>query len=74
MNASVQTNCKTRNQRRQKKLVQQRISGALLLILSIAAVAITAGSNNAMDHDYTALLLVIPLGLYLLFTKQVVFD
>lgn len=65
---------RTRNQYKRQKLLQQKIAGGLVLLLSIVAVIITAGSPNFIDHDYTALLFVIPLGIYLLLTKRVIFE
>lgn len=74
MNISVPVRRRTRNQRKQQKLFQQKIAGGLVLLLSIVAVIITAGSPNFIDHDYTALLFVVPLGIYLLLTKRVIFE
>lgn len=74
MNVSVPVRRRTRNQHKQQKLLQQRIAGGLVLLLSIVAVIITAGSPNFIDHDYTSLLFVVPLGIYLLLTKRVIFE
>lgn len=74
MNTSVPVRRRTRNQRKQQKLLQQKITGGLVLFLSVMAVVITAGSPNFIDHDYTALLFVVPTGIYLLLTRRVVFE
>lgn len=55
-----------------KKLRQQKLLGFLLLILCAIMVFITAHGETIADRDGTAVFLLAPLGLYMIFTKKVI--
>lgn len=61
----------TRNQRRQQKLVFQKLMGVALLVISIVILAM-AGGSTPEECDCTALLLSVPAAIFLLVTKHVV--
>lgn len=61
----------TRNQRRQQKLVFQKLMGAVLIVLSLVVLA-TIGGQTPEECDGLIALLFAPAGFFLLFTKRVV--
>ena len=52
---------------RKKNIIAQRILSALLLVLSIVCLPY-------LDYDITAHIIIVPLSLYLLFTRKAVMD
>ena len=60
-------------QRNIKRLyAQQKVMGATLLTLSLLILFVAFNGVTSADHDCTAALLTLPLGLYLLFTKKII--
>ena len=45
---------------------------AALLVISAAIVYMAFKGNSMVDRDLTAIILTAPMGLYLLFTKEIV--
>lgn len=55
-----------------KKLIMQKVMGlVLLLICGVVIMTASTGANSA-DKDVTPILILVPLGLYLVFTKRVI--
>lgn len=52
--------------------IQQRAMGLGLLLVSGLLLRLAYTGTTATDRDATAVLLTIPLGLYLLFTKEII--
>ena len=48
---------------------RQRIIGALLVIISILLVLMASRGTTIEERDATAVLFILPLGLYMIFTK-----
>ena len=61
----------TRTQFR-KKLREQRLYGLGMLLISALAIVVAATGNSIEGRDCTAVFLILPLGLYLLFTRHIV--
>lgn len=56
-----------------KKIFKQRIMGLILILISLVFLIflIMEPTNSPPEcHDATALLFIVPLGLYMLFTKK----
>jgi len=49
---------------------QQRICGVILVLLSILIVILAAHSTTMEERDITVVLLLLPLGVYLICTKS----
>lgn len=64
----------TRNERRRyrQKLREQKIMGLVLLACCVMVCILCSTGTTMADRDGTAVLLIAPLGLYLLFTKDIV--
>lgn len=60
-----------RTRTRWQVLLEQRMIGLLLVVLSALIMVVCAHGVTAEDQDATAILLILPLGLYLLFTKKI---
>ena len=56
-----------RRQQRRQYFLKQRLTGIFLLLFTILAVMLTGG-------DATIAIITVPLGLYLVFTKEMVID
>lgn len=63
---------KTRDQTRRRKLHQQKILGLVLIVISALVVCVAATGTTPEERDITAVLMIAPLGLYLMFTKNIV--
>ena len=61
----------TRNQRRRKLFIGQKLMGLCLLAISAVLVWMALGGVTVEERDITAVLLFLPLGLYLIFSKQI---
>lgn len=70
----MRSNRMTKNQRRlyRKKMIEQKLMG--LGILACCALALWLCSTGATpeDRDATAVVLLAPLGLYMIFAKEIV--
>lgn len=58
-------------QERRRIMRKQRWMGVLLLVISALCLWLCSTGTTMADRDATAVLLVLPLGLYLIFTKQI---
>lgn len=63
---------KERTNRCQKVLVKQRLMGVALLLISVVVILVASGGQTIEDRDATAVLLTIPVGLYMLLAKDVI--
>jgi len=61
----------TRNQRK-RKLQQQRLLGVVMLIISIIIFAVACSGTTTESRDATAMLLTLPFGVYLIYTKEII--
>lgn len=61
---------KTREQR-QKLMRKQKLYGLVFVLLSIFVVIMCMTGKTAEDRDATAIVLLLPFGLYLIFTKKI---
>jgi len=58
---------RTRNEKRRRKLLEQRLMGVAMLIVSTLFTWMVWGTGE----DAGALLVIVPLGLLLLFSKEI---
>jgi len=58
---------------RKRLMIKQKLTGILMLAMSalIIAMAAQGDPSNPLDTDATAILLTIPFGLYLLFSRRI---
>ena len=49
---------------------KQRVIGVVLVLISVIGLALAATGKTFEDHDTTFALLILPLGLYMMFTKE----
>ena len=61
----------TRNQRK-RKLKQQRWIGLVMLIISAIIFALAVTGTTTESHDATAMLITLPLGIWLICTKEII--
>lgn len=61
---------KTREQRR-KLMWKQKFYGLVLVLISIFAVILCMNGKTMEDRDVSAVVLLLPFGLYLIFTKKI---
>ena len=61
---------KTREQRR-KLMRKQKLYGLVFVLLSLCVVIMCMTGKTAEDRDATAIVLLLPFGLYLIFTKKI---
>lgn len=61
----------TRNQRK-RKLKQQRWIGLVMLIISVCIFVLAVTGTTTESHDATAMLITLPLGIWLICTKEVI--
>ena len=64
----------TRNQCRlyRRKMVEQKLMGLGLLVVCAFVLWLCSTGTTPEDQDATALVLLFPLSLYMLFTKEIV--
>ena len=64
----------TRNQRRlyRRKMVEQKLMGLGLLVVCAFVLWLCSTGTTPEDQDATAVVLLAPLGLWMLFTKEIV--
>jgi len=55
------------------KFLLQKLAGIILIAVSILLIKMVSGGTTLEDSDATGALITIPLGLYLLFTKDLLF-
>ena len=61
----------TRNQRK-RKLKQQKWIGLAMLIISFANFALALTGTTTESRDATAMLITLPLGIWLICTKEII--
>lgn len=61
----------TRNQRR-RKVVEQKLMGIALIAICALMFWLASTGVTPEEKDCTAVLLIAPIGLYMLFSKQIV--
>ncbi len=52
------------------KMRKQRLTGVALVVLSWLLLILAAGGGTAEDRDATAVLFLLPLGLYMIFAER----
>jgi len=57
-----------------KRVLIQRLMGLAMLLISYIIIRVAMTGITVVDRDATAVLITIPLGLYLLFSKEIVVD
>lgn len=55
-----------------RKFVKQKLMGFAMLIISAIIIIVAANGNSADTQDATLILITIPLGLYMLLTKNII--
>lgn len=55
-----------------KKLIMQKVMGLVLLLICGVVIMMASTGANSADKDVTPILILVPLGLYLVFTKHVI--
>lgn len=60
-----------RSRTRSQVMLQQRLMGLLLVVLSIVMLIVCAHGTTIEDRDGTGAFMVLPMGLYLIFTKKI---
>lgn len=63
---------KTRNQIRQRKLIEQRLMGLALILVAFVMALVARNGATFQDCDATASVILAPIGFWLFFTKSVV--
>lgn len=59
---------------KRRKLIKQRICGVILVALSVVVAIIASMALELRGSDAGAILILAPLGLYLIFTKHIVLN
>ncbi len=49
---------------------QQRIAGAVMILCSLLLIALASRGSSAEEKDITAVLFLLPLGVYMLITRK----
>lgn len=60
-----------RSRTRSQVMIQQRLMGLLLVVLSVVMLIVCAHGTTVEDRDGTGAFMVLPMGLYLIFTKKI---
>lgn len=55
-----------------RKIVEQRFLAIGIILVCVIALWVASTGTSIEDRDCTAVLLILPLGLYTLFTRKVV--
>lgn len=55
-----------------RKILEQRLYGIGIILLCALALWVASTGTSIEDRDCTAVLLILPLGIYSLFTRKVV--
>lgn len=55
-----------------RKILEQRLYGIGIILLCALALLVASTGTSIEDRDCTAVLLILPLGIYSLFTRKVV--
>lgn len=60
-----------RSRTRSQVMLQQRLMGLLLVVLSVVMLIVCAHGTTIEDRDGMGAFMVLPMGLYLIFTKKI---
>ena len=60
-----------RSKTRSQVMLQQRLMGLLLVVLSVVMLIVCAHGTTIEDRDGTGAFMMLPMGLYLIFTKKI---
>lgn len=55
-----------------KKLIKQKVMGLLLLLICGVVIMMASTGANPADNDVTSILILGPIGLYLILAKRVI--
>lgn len=64
------TKAEIRRKVRRKKMIEQKLMGIAALLLCVVIVVFALHGQTPEDRDVTPVLLMAPLGFYLLFSKE----
>ena len=64
------TKAEIRRKIRRKKMIEQKLMGIAALLLCVVIVVFALHGQTPEDRDVTPVLLMAPLGFYLLFSKE----
>lgn len=64
------TKAEIRRRIRRKKMIEQKLMGIAALLLCVVIVVFALHGQTPEDRDVTPVLLLAPLGFYLLFSKE----
>lgn len=64
------TKSEIRRRIRRKKMIEQKLMGIATLLLCVVIVVFALHGQTPEDRDVTPVLLMAPLGFYLLFSKE----
>lgn len=62
---------RARSKTRLQVLLEQRLMGLALVLISVLLIVICSNGATVEEQDATAVLFTLPLGLYLIFTKNI---
>lgn len=68
----VSTPEKSVRDQRRRKFIEQRLMGLGMIFISIVIICIAANGKTVEEKDATAVLLTLPMGLAMLFSKNIV--
>lgn len=63
---------RSKNQERRNKLFLQKFCGLVLIAMSILLLYMAINGTTLEERDATVVLMIAPIGLYLLFSKTVI--
>lgn len=58
--------------RRNKKIMEQKLMGILILVICGIILLLASTGSTPANRDATPVVLLAPLGLYLMFTKKII--
>lgn len=61
----------TRNQRKQKLMVQQKVMGLVMILITGLILWLALTGVTTEDQDCTAIFITLPLGLWFLFSRKI---
>lgn len=61
---------KQKARERKLKMMKQRAMGVIMLIMSVVLLIVAINGVTVVEKDATAVLFTLPVGLYLLFSKE----
>lgn len=55
-----------------RKFIEQRLMGVGMIIISIAIICVAIGGKTAEERDATAVFFTLPMGITMLFSKDII--